>query len=189
MTSWLHGLLALLLLLPPGLPISAADKVQVARGQVVAKLVHVPRSPRKQVLVMGLVQASPERVWQILTDYERYPQFFTNLKSMEILEKKGLYEVHRVRLKTPWPFEEKWITSALIHSADRRSIQIRRLDGNIKAMEGTWRLVPQGSQTLLVYHIRIDPGIPVVPQWLIDWGSKQAAPDIIQSVRREAERR
>lgn len=188
MNLCMWGLVALALVLPPGLPVSQREKARVASGQVVAKLIDVPRSPHKQVLVLGLIAATPERVWRVLTDYERYPAVFDNLKSMEILEKKGLYEVHRVRLKTPWPIEEKWITSALTHSADHRTIHIRRLDGNIRAMEGTWRLVPQGSRTLLIYHIRIDPGLPVVPQWLIDWGSRQAAPNIIQAVRREAER-
>lgn len=184
----LQALVALFLTLPPGLPLNHGEHARVAQGGVVAKLIHLPQKDRKQVLVLGLINASPDKVWQVLTDYERYPKIFNNLKSMEILEKKGLYEVHRVRMKTPWPFEERWITSELRHSPDRRQIRIRRLEGNVQEMEGTWTLSPQGQQTLLVYHIQINPGLPVIPQWLIDWGSKQVAPDIIRAVRREAER-
>lgn len=54
-------------------------------------------------------------------------------------------------------------------------------------MVGSWRLIPDGPETLVVYEVRLDPGIPLVPRWAINWGSAHVAPDIIRAVRREAE--
>lgn len=198
MTYFKRQLLALttVLWLLPGavfasLPIDSSLGLQqhelrsIQRGDIVTLLRNTHESTLKDVLSVALIDAHPDEVWNVLTDYEKYGKMFPGILKGESRNKQGDTEDHYSLFDYPWPFEDRWTVNRLVHASDRRSIRWRRIEGTVKEIVGSWQLVPHGDQTLAIYSVRLDPGIPMIPKWAIDWGSRQVAPNIIKGVRQQ----
>lgn len=171
--------------LPVNLGLTAAEEQQVKRGEVVVQLHDTSESTLKDVVCIGYVDATPERIWSVLLDYERYDRIFPRLLRSEVRAKEGDVEDHYTLLDYPWPFEDRWTLNRIVHRPQARAIDWRRVDGTVKEVVGSWRLYREADQTLVVYKVRLDPGVPLVPAWAIDWGTRNVAPDIIRAVRRQ----
>lgn len=157
----------------------------IQRGEIVTQLKNTHESTLKDVLVVSLIDASPDEVWKVLTDYEKYSKMFPGILKGETRAKNGDTEDHYSLFDYPWPFEDRWTVNRLVHSSDRRSIKWRRIDGTVKEIVGSWKLIPHEDRTLAIYSVRLDPGIPMIPTWAIDWGSRQVAPNIMKGVRQQ----
>lgn len=156
----------------------------IERGDVVVQLRDTKESTLKDVRCVGVVDATPERIWSVLVDYEAYRKIFPRILKTEVRTKDGQVEGHYSLLDYPWPFPDRWTLNRITRFEPPRAIDWRRVDGSVKEVVGSWRLYPEGDRTVVVYQVRLDPGVPLVPAWVIDWGSKQVAPEIIRSIRR-----
>lgn len=168
-----------------GLDLSAKETKAIEHGEVVVRLRNTHESTLKDVLCVGLIKAPADRVWDVLLDYDRYDKIFKGILRTETRAKDGPVEDHYSLLDYPWPMADRWVVNRITHAGDRRSITWHRVEGTVKEVVGSWRLVPMGDETLVIYKVRLDPGIPLIPAWAIDWGSQRVAPDIIHSVRRQ----
>lgn len=168
-----------------GVDLSAKEVKAIEQGEVVVRLRNTHESTLKDVLCVGIIKAPADRVWSVLMEYDRYDKIFKGILKTETRFKEGLVEEHYSLLDYPWPMADRWVVNRLTHAADRRSITWHRVDGTVKEIVGSWHLLPDGDETLVVYKVRLDPGIPLIPAWAIDWGSQRVAPDIIHSVRRQ----
>lgn len=157
----------------------------IERGDVVVHLRDTRESTLKDVRCIGIVKAKPERIWSVLVDYEAYGKIFPRILKSEVRAKEGDSEDHYSLLDYPWPLQDRWTLNRITHDQSKRSINWKRVEGSVKEVVGSWRLIPDGDQTVVVYKVRLDPGIPLIPAWAIDWGTKQVAPDIIRSIRRQ----
>lgn len=185
----LGAALAILPLLPAGaveLELREGEKAQLEQGRVIVQLRPTHRSTMKDVVTIGYVDAPLETVWRVITDYDRYPKMFPSILKSETRKKDGLLEHHYSLLDYPWPFPDRWTLNAIEHHRDRREISWKRIEGTVKELEGSWQLYPEGERTLVVYSARFDPGIPLIPSWVIEWGSTRIAPQTIQNVRQYA---
>ena len=111
-----------------------------------------------------LVPVSPQEAWNVLTDYEKMPQFMRSVKTSKIIfsapesirvaqtggASRGILSfgfdvVREVKLK---PYTE---------------IFSRVISGTMKKSESTTRLVPQASGTRVIFHSESLPNIWVPP--------------------------
>ncbi|MNX96992.1 Polyketide cyclase / dehydrase and lipid transport [compost metagenome] len=168
-----------------GLDLSAREVKAVEQGEVVVRLRNTHESTLKDVLCVGLVKATADRIWNVLIDYDRYDKIFKGILKTDTRSKEGPVEDHYSLLDYPWPMADRWVVNRITHAADRRSITWHRVDGTVKEVVGSWHLVPDGDETLVIYKVRLDPGIPLIPAWAIDWGTQRVAPDIIHALRRQ----
>lgn len=165
--------------------LSPSEIKQLERGEVVVQLRDTRESTLKDVRCVGLVKASPERIWDVLVDYDSYGKIFPRILKSEVRSKEGDSEDHYTLLDYPWPLQDRWTLNRIVHDPARRTIQWRRLEGSVKEVVGSWQLIPDGEETVVIYKVRLDPGIPLIPAWAIDWGTRQVAPDIIRAIRRQ----
>lgn len=154
-------------------------------GDVVVQLRDTRESTLKDVRCVGIVHATPERIWSVLVDYEAYGKIFPRILRSEVRAKEGHTEDHYSLLDYPWPLADRWTLNRIVHDEHSRAIDWKRVEGSVKEVAGSWRLIADGPRTVVVYKVRLDPGIPMIPAWAIDWGTKQVAPDIIRSIRRQ----
>lgn len=168
-----------------GLDLTPREVKAVEQGEVVVRLRNTQESTLKDVMCVGLIKAPADRIWGVLVDYDRYDRIFKGILKTETRAKDGAVEDHYSLLDYPWPMADRWVVNRISHAADRRSITWHRVEGTVKEVVGSWHLVPDGDETLVVYKVRLDPGIPLIPAWAIDWGSQRVAPDIIHAVRRQ----
>ena len=139
-----------------------ADKPAAANPQVV---VDARRDGDAVVVVAhSSLNAQRQTAWEVLTDYEHYPQFVPDLTSSRVLarsgntvivEQKGVagfFLFHfplEVRLSvTEYPFEQ--VTSSAI-------------GGNFKDTTGAYQLIVEGEQLRVTYTGRLIPTFRLPP--------------------------
>jgi ribosome-associated toxin RatA of RatAB toxin-antitoxin module len=166
--------LAFILLLVFFLPSANGAVKQVKLGSIVGRvdfkplvpllekgelsLVESYRSGRlRQVTVVALVKASPDKVWSVLTDYRHYVEFMPNLDEIEITRREGADVVIDYELEVPGPNMDYTL---IHHHVPKTRIDITLADdeGDIQTGAWRWELIPHrnNSQTILVYSLYTD---------------------------------
>ena len=111
----------------------------------------------KQATVMGLIKAPPAKVWEVITDYKRYPQMIPSVAEIEILKKQGNDVVLELEIEVPG--------SNLEYNRHDRHFPPYRIEmwpeddqGDITRGRWRWELVPHanGTQTILIYTLYYD---------------------------------
>lgn len=167
-----------------GVSLSAAEQAQVKGGEIVVRLEETARATMRDVVCVGFVEAPAAAVYRVITDYEHYEKIFPNVIKNETRMRRGNVVHNYSELDYPWPLPDKWTLNEITHDPARYQIRFHRIAGSTKEIDGTWSLFPEGRHTLVVYRVRVDPGLPLVPQWAIEWGASRVAPEIIQGVRK-----
>lgn len=165
---------------------SAIDEAHLARGDAVARIVE-ERGPGGRVLAAIDIPAPASVVWAVMLDCERAPLYVPGLQSCAVIERAadGLSDVREHRIR--------WI--ALLPSLrlrfrtdyePERTIRVRRISGDLAAMQGLWALEPRegGTVTRLHYDFHLTPRTPL-PSGLVRAGMMRDAPKVLEAVRAE----
>jgi carbon monoxide dehydrogenase subunit G len=106
------------------------------------------------------VMASPETVWDVLTDYEGISGFVSSIRQSTVRRR----EPGRVVLEQQG-VGKAWIVSVPMHvvlevrEEDGRVLAFRDLCGkSFSTYEGRWEISAAGAQTRVSYHLKADPG-------------------------------
>ena len=130
-------------------------------GATDAVRVQVERSLDKAYLVDGTfdVEATPELVWEVLTDYEGIGGFVSSIRHSTVRRREEggvLLEQHGVG--------KAWIVSVPMHVVlavrehGRRILLFRDVCGkSFSVYEGKWELLPIDGGTRVTYHLKADP--------------------------------
>jgi len=137
-------LLVLLGLGASALPVRAADE----RNSEVDVAVRVD-GDEVHVTVGFTVDATPQEVWAVLTDFDNMARFVSNLETSEVVSRQG--NVVRVHTKgkarfgpLQYPFES--VRELTLKPFER--IQSRQISGSLKRFEGETQVIatPQGTR-------------------------------------------
>jgi ribosome-associated toxin RatA of RatAB toxin-antitoxin module len=90
----------------------------------------------------ALVARSPEMVYQIVEDVERYPEFVPGCTEAKILERSAHEQVARLAVRRG-PLRTEFTTRNRLEPG--RSIHMELVDGPFKMLEGAWTLTPVAS--------------------------------------------
>ncbi|MBI6546665.1 MAG: hypothetical protein HY692_07710 [Cyanobacteria bacterium NC_groundwater_1444_Ag_S-0.65um_54_12] len=152
--------------------------------------IHDTRSTTSKVVQGELLVRAPVRVvWGVVTDYSYYPRLFSRMLRSEVRQQAGDWEEHYSLVQYPWPYGPRWVLTTIHHDNEQQTVRFRRLDGTIRELEGIWQMREHQLGARLQYAVRLDPGLPFIPSWIITWGTSFMLPDILRSVKTEAERR
>lgn len=104
------------------------------------------------------IAASIEAVYAVAADAEGAPRWQPEIEVAECLERDDAGNQLRVRIETETPV--KRLTSILVYSYDSPTrISWRQEDGDLKSVEGSWRLRELGDgRTEATYELEVDPG-------------------------------
>lgn len=167
--------------------LSADEERRIQRGEIV---VHVEetKEPIKRTLVTGLIDAPPEVVYPIYTDFERYPQLFKSARSSQILKRDGNLLICKVVMDFPWPLGSRWVTNHTYLDPSHTSFTFKKFEGTVRTYEGALKVLPEGKhRSRVIYTAKVDPALPV-PAWLVNVISANYFPMAIARVREEVER-
>jgi len=161
----------------PDLP----DWNRLSQGDVVVSRSH------RNVQAAILLDAPAERIWDVMVDCEGAPGFVPGLRECKVVERGDGWEVlqHRVRISSLLP-QVTYRFRATYRRPER--IDFVRTSGDLKAMEGSWVLVPveDGRRTVVRYSVYLDPGF-LAPQWLVRQALRHDLPDLLRALRRRVE--
>jgi ribosome-associated toxin RatA of RatAB toxin-antitoxin module len=144
----------------------------------------------KKGIVQGSIAAPPERVWEVITDYEHYREFMPRTEKAEVRSRTEQKVTYYSYLGMPWPIEDVAYVCEAMLAADHRGIDFRMVPGSgqgVKQFNGSWKLEPTGEKTVVTYTLFFEPERGYAP-WLFDLGTKHSLARVIESVRKRVAR-
>jgi uncharacterized membrane protein len=172
--------------------LSAAQRAAVERGEVVVvaeRGAAPPGQPAAETSAAVRVAATPEAVFDVLTDCAAAPAWMPHLVECRVLETDaaGTSELVAHRIHYGW-FAPRIDYVFRTHLADRRRITFENVSGDLAQNDGVWALegAADGASTLVTYTVRARPRF-YVPQWLYRRAVRAELPDMLRALRQRAE--
>ena len=109
------------------------------------------------------IAAAPEQVMAVIADFDAYPEWAEQVKSVEILQSDENGRAERVRftmdagpIKDSYTLDYTW-------APDDRSVSWTLVKGQIqKAQDGSYALADRGDSTTVTYSLAVDLNIPMI---------------------------
>lgn len=130
------------------------------------------------------IAAKPAAVFEVLTDYERFPEFMPLVQRVDVLERGPRHAVLRFKMRYLNWFDIEQTDRRTLHPYDR--IDYVGVAGALREVRGDWRLAPERDGTRATYTAQVDPGVPV-PGPITGALVKRGLPGLLDGVRRRAE--
>ena len=160
----------------------------VAMAVPLTGVIHQQQAIGKKDFIISktVVHASPQKVFEVVTDYANAVRYFSNLTSCEVLsEKNGVKHVH-FNAKATGLLKLDYVLA--IDQSKPNRIEWTRVKGSLKANEGYWDLAPVdgGRSTLVTYAKHVDPGF-FTPKMFVHKTLKDTAENIFRDLKRNVE--
>lgn len=116
------------------------------------------------VSVNFTVQASPEEVWEVLTDFDHIAQFVSNVQSSKIVNKsEGKLQVSQAGRAAHGPLSFAFDSVQEFELKPFKEIRSRLISGSMRKLDGVTQLIPHGAETNIIYHGTSIPNVWVPP--------------------------
>ena len=166
--------------------VRAADNVTVEATR---------REDGLEVVCRAALEAPLELIWQTLTDYNRLADFIPGMRRSRLLEQRGAVAIVEQVGEARFLFISIPI-EVMLETTERppHAIEARMLKGNLKRLEGIYRIEPQGGgRTLLRWNGIIEPEgstPPLIGELLMRSSIENQFRGMVQEIeRRDALRR
>ena len=138
---------------------SSVERDSLRKGQTVVT------GEQGKYVARVLVTASPQIVWQTLTDYANLYKFIPNMTSSKILESRGNRKViEQIDSRQVFLISITSRTKLAIQETAQKQIDFRLIDGDLAKMEGYWKIEPVSTaprrpptQVLITYTVNAQP--------------------------------
>jgi hypothetical protein len=187
-------LLAALLLLPfmataqPADFSDAESQRALAAGEIPVHAATLQGEAGGRVRAAVIIHARPETVWQIMRDCASAPAYVPGVRRCQRVDAAadGSWEIVEHEMKYSWLMPV--IRSVLLLEYHTWQMDFRRLSGDLKAEEGSWRVqrTDDDDTTLVEYQLHVDPGF-WVPGSIVRASLRHALPEALQALRKRAE--
>ncbi len=128
------------------------------------------------------IDASPRQVWAVLIDCAQAKKVITNLTVCRVMEKGAGWDV-REQVSKGNMFVPTIRNVVRADYTPYSRITFRRTGGDLKAMQGEWRLEARGKGTRLIYENRVAADIKL-PAEVVRAGMKTDCGKVLLNVRR-----
>jgi uncharacterized membrane protein len=112
-----------------------------------------------------VVNASPQRTWDVLTDFDDYPTWAADLKSVEVVARDGDGRPLEVAYRVAAMGRSTSYTLRYDYSQAPRVLAWRQIRGDItRKLDGSYELEPadgDADRTLVTYHLEVDLVLPL----------------------------
>ena len=169
--------------------LSSAEMARISARQLVIHPTLDASQRRGTVRAALLIDAPAEVVFRTMTSCTAALQYVPHLRTCRVRERgpddSWMLVEHEIDFGWYAP-RVKWVSRA--DMTTNRKIDFRQVSGDFRANEGSWELEPSvdGSRTLLLYRIYIDPP-GYVPNWLARSTFKRELPQMLTELRRRCE--
>lgn len=136
---------------------------------------------------VGVVDASPETVMRIVTDYARYEEFLPHFRRSRVLSRRGQNALVYMQASVARDTVDLWAQMRVYARRPRGDTQIiegRMTEGNMDSFAARWEVTPldDGQRSLVRFRIIVDPGLPL-PSSLFTSENVKAARKTIRALR------
>ena len=184
-------ILIALLLVMTALEARAADEDRLIRGDVLISFKQAPELPINEVQGEILLDAPPDLIWSVLTDYGSYHKIFPNILSSELLSRAENNVRLRMKINNLWPYPDFEYVLDITEDKAAMSFSWTMEEGNLKTYYGSCSLVPfppDPAKIRVVYIMARDPGW-FVPRFSSDLDNRSLVIETLMALRKEVRER
>ena len=160
-------------------------RVMLDRGRPYVEV--KPDSDGSSGLIFAAIDvAAPQAVvWSVMTDCDLAPKMVANLKSCRILERdpQGRWDIREEVTKMTFTPSVRTVYREDFEPTHKMSF--RRTGGDLKVLEGEWRLAPHRERVRVTYEARVAAPFSV-PGWVARLALRRDVPMALLALRREA---
>ncbi|MGI8525732.1 MAG: SRPBCC family protein [Pseudolabrys sp.] len=163
--------------------LAAAGAVRAAAGEPVIRVDTDEKPGAAHIRASIDIAAPPAVVWAVLVDCARAPHIIPNLESCRVLKRDpaGRWEVREHVINPPLLPRLRTVVRNS-YEPDRR-LAFKRIEGDMRASEGEWRLERVAQGTRLSYDALVEPGF-FIPQFLAAQAIKYDFPKLLRAIER-----
>jgi hypothetical protein len=149
--------------------------------------VTVRKDPGREYTVEGEFRASvsPERAWQVLTDYSGIPNFVSSMKSSKVLERTGSRVLVEQRASGGFLFFRRRVSVTLdVRELRPHTITFEDVShDDFDRYAGSWTIESSTSGVLVRYRLRARPRRGPAP--FMGRAMRRGAEELLEQVRAE----
>lgn len=155
------------------------------RGRPYAEVTPGPDGSSGVIRAAIDIAAPQAAVWAVMTDCELAPRMVANLKSCRIVERdpQGRWDVREQISKGGFIPSVRSVFREDFEPPDRMSFHA--VGGDLKLLEGEWRLAPHGDDVRVTYEARVAAPFSV-PGWIARLALRHDVPAALLALRRES---
>ncbi len=132
------------------------------------------------------LNASREAIWDLLTDYDRFTETFTGIRSLEVIREDD--QGARVRFKIKVSFLSFDYTLQRDYVRPNELITWRRTAGDFRQISGSWGIIPGPAEGIqeIIYESFVDVGF-LIPTALVRDGAAKELEETVTRIRARLE--
>jgi ribosome-associated toxin RatA of RatAB toxin-antitoxin module len=116
----------------------------------------------EQVAERMIIRASPEQCYNILTDFEHYPDWAADIKAVTVAERDEEGRAARVTFRAAAFGRSTSYTLAYDYSKAPDELAWVQVDGDLtRRLDGSYTLERAGDDTEVVYHLTVELKVPL----------------------------
>jgi ribosome-associated toxin RatA of RatAB toxin-antitoxin module len=112
-----------------------------------------------------VVGASPQRTWEVLTDFESYPDWAHDLKSAQVVERDGEGRGVTVAFRVAAMGRSTSYTLSYDYAKAPDVLAWKQIQGDVtRKLDGAYELGPvdgEPDRTAVTYHLEVDLLVPL----------------------------
>lgn len=149
-------------------------------GEVETRLFE--RRGARWIQLSSVIDAPIEKVWKVVHDHERMPEFMPRMAKLRVLEEKGDHKRVRIDFSMLWIDRYTEIDVEVEVNPRARIETWEQYAGTLVVNRGRWILESMGpNQTFARYEVCASSGLPV-PGWMERAALRDALPVILTRV-------
>ncbi|TLU83109.1 MAG: cyclase [Chlorobium sp.] len=165
-----------------------AEKAKLLGGDVIVSLASLDEG------VTGVtgyiyIAAPPEKVWEVITDYDNHKNFVPNVLDSGIISDNGNEKVMFEKGKSGlFLFSKKVYTKMRVWGERSRHLYFQQIEGDFKVYRGEWILSEhlQGKGTFLTYRAEVKPDF-FAPGFAVKNVQERDCPRMMVAMKKQAE--
>ena len=167
-----------LLCLALSAPVWAGETQQPYRISTDVK--GVENSPLQAVTSEAHYPYAPEKVWEVLTNFQAYAEFLPRVKECQSLGVTHGTEQIYLTFALPLPLSNLWNIVALTQDAKNHRFEWDLLAGNMNVNRGKLWVEPEAGGSVVRMEVQADVGF-FLPQWVVRIGAKIFLPKVLRA--------
>jgi len=171
-----------------GAPLPDGLLRRVRQGEAVVRL-HSGPGCCVHIHAYVMTSAPPESMWQVLTDYENLPKIVPGMLESRLLGQQDGEVLLRQAARVADAVDLSAEVTLAVREEPPDRILFRCVSGDLKRMDGMWRLNNStGNGMLVAYEVVVQPTV-WVPCWIVKRRLHEEVPKQLHALVSEAERR
>ena len=162
-----------------------------AQAEDADRTLNVEVSTRGEEVLVDVnfhVNATPQEVWTVVTDYEHASTFISKLQRSIVLSRTpDMLLVFQRGIMGYGPFSVTIETLAEIHLMPFEELRSHLVSGNLKKYDATTRLIADATGTRVVYHLEVIPDIwlpPLIGRAIVGFEARTRFRQVIAEILR-----